>query len=170
MDPTRFEAAVTRKLVDDRREQCVEICGAWRREVDNSHAIAQRRRQRVDRIGGRQNDEEALGAIEAIKEAKLNMKDFPTAGIDGISDAIRAVKAGEMVSILQDAQAQAQGALDLAIYYAKKGDYKPESEIWAHYKDMPWDGGKDIVYNVPWAPVTTANADTPFSRRSKLGY
>jgi putative xylitol transport system substrate-binding protein len=117
-----------------------------------------------------QNDEEALGAIEAIKEAKLKMKDFPTAGIDGISDAIRAVKAGEMVSILQDAQAQAQGALDLAIYYAKKGGYKAESEIWAHYKDMPWDGGKDKVYNVPWTPVTTANADTLLSRRSKLGY
>jgi putative xylitol transport system substrate-binding protein len=117
-----------------------------------------------------QNDEEALGAIEAIKEAKLNMKDFPTAGIDGISDALRAVKAGELVSILQDAQAQAQGGLDLAIFYAKKGNYKPESEIWAHYKDMPWHDGKDKIYNVPWTPVTAENADTLLARRSKLGY
>jgi putative xylitol transport system substrate-binding protein len=117
-----------------------------------------------------QNDEEALGAIEAIKQAKLDLKNFPTAGIDGISDALRAVKAGEMVSILQDAQAQAQGALDLAIFYAKKGDYKPESEIWANYTDMPWHGGKDKVYNVPWTPVTPTNADTLLSRRSKVGY
>ena len=111
-----------------------------------------------------QNDEMALGAIEAIKEAKLNLKDFPTAGIDGISDALRAVKAGEMTSILQDAVGQAQGALDLAIFYAKKGDYKPQSEIWAKYKDMPWNSGKDKIYNVPWTPVTTANVDALLAR------
>ena len=114
-----------------------------------------------------QNDEMALGAIEAIKEAKLNLKDFPISGIDGISDALRAVKAGEMTSILQDAVGQAQGALDLAIFYAKKGDYKPESDIWAQYKDMPWNGGKDKIYNVPWTPVTTANVDTLLAARSK---
>jgi len=114
-----------------------------------------------------QNDEMALGAIEAIKEAKLNLKDFPISGIDGISDALRAVKAGEMTSILQDAVGQAQGALDLAMFYAKKGDYKPESDIWAQYKDMPWNGGKDNIYNVPWTPVTTANVDTLLAARSK---
>jgi len=114
-----------------------------------------------------QNDEMALGAIEAIKEAKLDLKNFPTAGIDGISDALRAVKAGEMTSILQDAHAQAQGALDLAIFYAKKGDYKPESDIWAKYKDMPWHDGKDKIYNVPWTPVTTANVDELLAERSK---
>ena len=36
-----------------------------------------------------QNDEMALGAIEAIKQAGLDLKNFPTAGIDGISDALR---------------------------------------------------------------------------------
>lgn len=114
-----------------------------------------------------ENDEMALGAIEAIKEAKLDPKDFAIAGIDGITDGLRAVKAGEMTSILQDARAQAQGALDLAIAVAKKGDYKPEFDIWAHYKDMPWNGGKDKVYNVPWTPVTAANVDELLATRSK---
>lgn len=68
-----------------------------------------------------QNDEMALGAIEAIKAAGLDVKSFAIAGIDGITDALHAVKAGEMTSILQDARAQAQGALDLAIFAAKKG-------------------------------------------------
>ena len=42
--------------------------------------------------------------------------DFAIAGIDGVTDALTAVKAGTMTSILQDASAQAQGALDLAIF------------------------------------------------------
>ena len=106
-----------------------------------------------------QNDEMALGAIEAIKSAGLKTDDFAIAGIDGITDAIRAVKEGTMTSILQDASAQAQGAMDLAIFHARKGDYKPQSDIWAQYPDMPFNDGKDKNYNVPWTPVTKDNAD-----------
>ncbi|GAA3103944.1 substrate-binding domain-containing protein [Rhizobium viscosum] len=112
-----------------------------------------------------QNDEMALGAIEAIKAAGLDVKSFAIAGIDGVTDALRAAKAGEMTSILQDARAQAQGALDLAIFNAKKGDYKPESDIWTTYKDMPWNDGKDKTYNVPWTPVTAENVDKLLSTR-----
>ena len=85
-----------------------------------------------------QNDEMALGAIEAIKAAGLKVEDFTIAGIDGITDALLAVKRGDMASILQDARAQAQGALDLAISMTLK-DYQPMSDIWAYYKDMPWN-------------------------------
>jgi putative xylitol transport system substrate-binding protein len=112
-----------------------------------------------------QNDEMALGAIEAIKSAKLNVGDFTIAGIDGITDALTAVKEGTMTSILQDAVAQAQGAMDLAIYHAKKGDYKPQSEIWKAYSDMPFNDGKDAVYNVPWTPVTSDNVDALLKSR-----
>ncbi|KQY42630.1 substrate-binding domain-containing protein [Rhizobium sp. Root483D2] len=106
-----------------------------------------------------QNDEMALGAIEAIKSAGLKTEDFAIAGIDGITDALTAVKNGTMTSILQDASAQAQGALDLAIFHAKKGDYKPESSIWTQYPDMPFKDGKEKEYNVPWTPVTSENVD-----------
>ncbi|SCM76952.1 putative solute-binding component of ABC transporter [uncultured Pleomorphomonas sp.] len=113
-----------------------------------------------------QNDEMALGAIEAIKAAGNDVKSFAIAGIDGITDGLRAAKAGEMTSILQDATAQAQGAMDLAIFYARKGDYKPESDIWAKYgKDMPWNDGKDKEYNVPWTPVTAENVDALLATR-----
>lgn len=112
-----------------------------------------------------QNDEMALGAIEAIKAAGLDVKSFSVAGIDGITDALHAVKNGEMTSILQDARAQAQGALDLAIFNAKKGDYKPQSDIWVTYKDMPWKDGKEKIYNVPWTPVTAENVDKLLATR-----
>ncbi|WP_116134637.1 substrate-binding domain-containing protein [Tropicimonas sp. IMCC34043] len=112
-----------------------------------------------------QNDEMALGAIEAIKAVGLNVDDFVIAGIDGVTDALVAVKSGEMASILQDARAQAQGALDLAINAAKDGDYQPMSDIWALYPDMPWEDGKAKEYNVPWTPVTAENVDALLAQR-----
>lgn len=107
-----------------------------------------------------QNDEMALGAIQAIKQAGLNLGDFDIAGIDRVTDALLAVKRGEMTSILQDANAQAQGALDLALHAVLGDSYQPQSPIWQQYaQGMPWNGGKDKVYNVPWTPVTAENVD-----------
>ncbi|OIV46533.1 sugar ABC transporter substrate-binding protein [Sodalis sp. TME1] len=106
-----------------------------------------------------QNDEMALGAIEAIKGANLNVKDFAIAGVDGVSDAIRAVQAGEMVSILQDAHAQMQGSIDVALHAVKGDSYQPQSAIWKQYAGkMNWDGGKAKRYSVPWTEVTPQNA------------
>jgi putative xylitol transport system substrate-binding protein len=113
-----------------------------------------------------QNDEMALGAIQAIKQAGLNLTDFDIAGIDGVTDALLAAKQGEMTSILQDANAQAQGALDLALHAVLGDSYQPQSTIWQQYaQGMPWDGGKDKVYNVPWTPVTAENVDALLKER-----
>lgn len=118
----------------------------------------------IDGVIG-QNDEMALGAIEAIKAAGLDVNDFAIAGIDGVTDALMAVKRNEMSSILQDARAQAQGALDLAIQAATEEDYEPMSDIWEQYPDMAWAGGTQAEYNVPWTPVTMENVDALLERR-----
>lgn len=115
-----------------------------------------------------QNDEMALGAIAAVKAKGLDPKTVPTAGIDGVTDAILSVKRGEMVSILQDARAQAQGALDILLRKVIGPAYKPASPIWAQYaKGMPWNDGQDKVYNVPWTPITLQNADALLKDRQK---
>lgn len=121
-------------------------------------------------IGGviGQNDEMALGALQAIKAAGMDPKKIPLAGIDGVSDAILAVKAGEMVSILQDANGQAQGALDIALRRLAGEGYKPMSEVWNEYaSQMPWGGGTATEYSVPWTPVTAGNADALLAKRQK---
>ncbi len=118
----------------------------------------------IDGIIG-QNDEMALGAIEAIKAAGLNVTDFSIAGIDGVTDALNSVKAGEMSSILQDARAQAQGAMDVAIAAAMDGDYEPQSDIWTLYPQMGWEEGKGTYYDVPWTPVTAENVDALLAQR-----
>lgn len=113
-----------------------------------------------------QNDEMALGAIEAIKSQGLNLGDFTVAGIDGITDALLSVKAGEMTSILQDARAQAMGSLDVA---AKLADptYEPQSDVWKQYPEMPFEDGTAKNYNVPWTPVTADNVDALLAFRGQ---
>jgi len=115
-----------------------------------------------------QNDEMALGAIEAMKAAGIDPKTMPTAGIDGVTDALLAVKRGEMVSILQDSTGQSQGALDIALRHLIGASYKPQSAIWAQYgADMPWADGMEKVYNVPWTPVTSQNVDKLLATRQQ---
>ncbi len=115
-----------------------------------------------------QNDEMALGAIAAVKAKGIDPKSIPTAGIDGVTDAILAVKRGEMVSILQDARAQAQGALDILLAKVIGSSYQPRSEIWKQYGDgMPWKGGTEKIYKVPWTPITLENADQLLATRQK---
>ncbi|MBD1555628.1 sugar ABC transporter substrate-binding protein [Vibrio sp. S9_S30] len=119
-------------------------------------------------IGGiiAQNDEMALGAIEAIKAAGLKVDDFSIAGVDGITDALRAVKDGSMESVLQDAEAQAQGAIDVAIRQVIGSRYQPKSPIWTAYQaDMAWADGMKKHYNVPWTPVTRDNVEKLLSKR-----
>lgn len=108
-----------------------------------------------------QNDEMALGAIEAVKAKGIDPKTIPTAGIDGVKDAVRAVKAGNMVSVLQDASAQAQGSLDVLMRSIVGPSYKPQSPIWTHYKSagLDWGDGTAKAYSIPWTPITTKNAD-----------
>uniref|UniRef100_UPI00398C2FC0 substrate-binding domain-containing protein n=1 Tax=Herbaspirillum frisingense TaxID=92645 RepID=UPI00398C2FC0 len=107
-----------------------------------------------------QNDDEALGALQAIKAKGIDPRTIPVVGIDGIADAIAAVKRGEMVTQFQDAQAQAQGALDVALRAIKGPSYQPRSTIWADYGDkLAWKGGAEKSYTVPWTTITPENAD-----------
>src|ERR1019366_2971402 len=107
-----------------------------------------------------QNDEMALGAIEAIKSAGLNVNKFAIAGIDGVTDALHAVKRGEMTSILQEAKAQMQASIDVALRAVLGTGYKPMSPIWKQYENgLQWNDGQSKHYAIPWTVVTTANAD-----------
>ncbi len=61
------------------------------------------------------NDEMAIGAIQAIKAAGLDTGDFVIAGIDATIDGLAAMKDGDLdVTVFQDAAGQGAGGLDLA--------------------------------------------------------
>ncbi|WP_444658272.1 substrate-binding domain-containing protein [Caproiciproducens sp. R2] len=63
------------------------------------------------------NDEMALGVIEALKAANI---EAPVTGIDATENALEAVKSGEMAcSVFQNAVGQGEGMIDAAVKLAK---------------------------------------------------
>ena len=66
------------------------------------------------------NDEMAIGAIQALKAAGISMDDVFVGGIDATADAKAAMKAGDLdVTVFQNAAAQAKGGIDAAIKLSK---------------------------------------------------
>lgn len=66
------------------------------------------------------NDEMAIGAIQALKAAGKDMKDVVVAGVDATQDALAAMQAGDLdATVFQDAAGQGKGALDAALKLAK---------------------------------------------------
>ena len=66
------------------------------------------------------NDESAIGAIQAMKAANVGMDTVVVAGIDATQDALAAMQAGDLdVTVFQDAAGQGAGALDAAIKLSK---------------------------------------------------
>jgi inositol transport system substrate-binding protein len=65
------------------------------------------------------NDEMAIGAIQSLKAAGVDMKTMIVGGIDATQDALAAMQAGDLdVTVFQDAAGQGKGALEAAINLA----------------------------------------------------
>ncbi|MDP5307850.1 sugar ABC transporter substrate-binding protein [Paracoccus spongiarum] len=66
------------------------------------------------------NDEMAIGAIQALKTSGRAMDDVIVAGIDATADALAAMEAGDLdVTVFQNAAGQGQGAVDAAVKLAR---------------------------------------------------
>jgi inositol transport system substrate-binding protein len=66
------------------------------------------------------NDESAIGAIQAMKAGNVDMKSVVVGGVDATQDALVAMQAGDLdVTVFQDAKGQGEGAVDAAVKLAK---------------------------------------------------
>ena len=80
------------------------------------------------------NDEMAIGAIQALKAAGYDMDSLVVAGIDATQDALAAMKAGDLdVTVFQDAAGQGKGALDTARELAR-GAGTVERTVWIPFE------------------------------------
>lgn len=69
------------------------------------------------------NDEMAIGAIQAMKSAGIAMDEVLVGGIDATQDALQAMSGGDLdVTVFQDAAGQGSGALDAALKLARGED------------------------------------------------
>jgi inositol transport system substrate-binding protein len=85
------------------------------------------------------NDEMAIGAINALKASKKWTPEMIVAGIDATPDALASMKAGDLkVTVFQNAAGQGSGAVDAAMKLIKKQPV-------------------DRFVNVPFELVTPAN-------------
>ena len=66
------------------------------------------------------NDEMAIGAIQALKSAGADMDDVVVVGIDATQDGLAAMGAGDLdVTVFQNATGQAGSAIDAAVALAR---------------------------------------------------
>jgi inositol transport system substrate-binding protein len=79
------------------------------------------------------NDEMAIGAAMALKQAGVEKGSVLIAGVDGTPDGLRAVKKGDLaVSVFQDAKGQAVGSIDAAVKMAKNEPV--DQAVWVPYR------------------------------------
>ncbi len=79
------------------------------------------------------NDNMAIGAINAMKSAGWDMKDVVVGGIDATQEALAYMKAGDLdVTVFQDAFGQGAGAVDAAVKLAK-GE-KVDAKVWIPFQ------------------------------------
>ncbi|CAH0234692.1 sugar ABC transporter substrate-binding protein [Pseudomonas brassicacearum] len=79
------------------------------------------------------NDEMAIGAAMALKQAGTKKGSVLIAGVDGTPDGLNAIKKGDMaVSVFQDAKGQADGSIDTAVKMVKKQTV--EQSVWVPYR------------------------------------
>ncbi|MER5173457.1 sugar ABC transporter substrate-binding protein [Thioclava kandeliae] len=69
------------------------------------------------------NDEMAIGAIQALKTAGIPMEDVVVGGVDATADALTAMSQGDLdVTVFQNAAGQGRGAVDAALSLARGED------------------------------------------------
>jgi len=79
------------------------------------------------------NDEMAIGAIQALKAAGTDMDAMIVGGVDATQDGLAAMEAGDLdVTVFQNAAGQGQGALDAALALARGEEV--EREVWIPFE------------------------------------
>jgi inositol transport system substrate-binding protein len=79
------------------------------------------------------NDESAIGAIQALKAGGIDLTTVVIGGVDATQDALVAMQAGELdVTVVQNAAAQGSGAVDAAVKLAK-GE-AVDKEVWVPFE------------------------------------
>ena len=79
------------------------------------------------------NDEMAIGAIQAMKAAGIDMATVQVGGVDATQDALASMQAGDLdVTVFQNAAAQGSGALDAAVKLA--AGEAVEQKVWVPFE------------------------------------
>ena len=108
MDMCNFITLIDEQTAEWSRDQAQDLMTNW---ISSGEPF--------DAVFGN-NDEMAIGAIQAMKAAGISMDDVVVGGVDATSDALVAMKAGELdVTVFQDLAGQGSGSIDTALKLAR---------------------------------------------------
>lgn len=111
MDMCNFITLIDEQTANWSRDQAQDLMTNWISSGEEFDAV----------FGN--NDEMAIGAIQAMKAAGISMDDVVVGGVDATPDALVAMQAGEMdVTVFQDLAGQGAGSIDTAIKLANGED------------------------------------------------
>ncbi|MGB3312998.1 MAG: substrate-binding domain-containing protein, partial [Albidovulum sp.] len=90
------------------------------------------------------NDEMAIGAIQAMNAAGVDMGAVEVGGVDATQDALVAMQAGELdVTVFQDAHGQGAGSVDTALAIARGESV--DSKVYIPFKLVTPDNIGDFL-------------------------
>lgn len=107
-DMCNFIEIVDRQTANWSREQATSLMTNWMSSGEEFDAVIAN------------NDEMAIGAIQAMKAGGLDMDVIVVGGVDATQDALSAMQAGDLdVTVFQNAAGQGSGALNAALALAR---------------------------------------------------
>ena len=107
-DDCKFITVAEEQTANWQRTQATDLVTNWMSAGTKFDAIASN------------NDEMAIGAIQALKSANTDMATVVIGGVDATQDGLAALQSGDMdLTVFQDAKGQGAGALDTALKIAK---------------------------------------------------
>ena len=90
------------------------------------------------------NDEMAIGAIQAMKANGISMDDVVVVGVDATQDALVAMQAGDLdATVFQDAFGQGEGSVDAALALARGEDV--EQKVYIPFQLVTPDNIEDFL-------------------------
>ncbi|MFA8443078.1 sugar ABC transporter substrate-binding protein [Yoonia sp.] len=104
MDMCNFITIIDRQTANWSRDEASDLMTNWLSSGEPFDAVFAN------------NDEMAIGAIQAMKSAGIDMDAVQVGGVDATSDALLSMQAGDMdVTVFQDLAGQGAGSIDTAI-------------------------------------------------------
>lgn len=111
MDMCKFIEIIDEQTSDWQRDKAQNLMTNWLTSGEEFDAVIAN------------NDESAIGAIQAMKATGIDMADVVVAGVDATQDALVAMQGGDLdVTVFQDAAGQGAGAVDTALKLARGED------------------------------------------------
>ncbi|WP_342076956.1 substrate-binding domain-containing protein [Yoonia sp. SS1-5] len=104
MDMCNFITVIDKQTAEWSRDKASDLMTNWLSSGEEFDAVFAN------------NDEMAIGAIQAMKAAGISMDEVQVGGVDATSDALVAMQAGDLdVTVFQDLAGQGAGSIDTAI-------------------------------------------------------